>query len=113
MTAQRDLHAPIHDEKLAAMLGGRHRLRFGWYKGMVDASTGRLLYLYDPQNDATISDGELIRDIAAIWDVEGPGAHLSAPAPLIQINEHCGLPGINSSLRKLFTSSAAIERLRS
>ncbi|MGZ5890632.1 MAG: hypothetical protein ACXWJS_08570 [Hyphomicrobium sp.] len=42
---------------------------FDWYKGMVDDSTGRLLYLYDPENDTMISDGESIREIAAIWDV--------------------------------------------
>ncbi len=24
---------------------------FEWFKGMVDASTGRLRYLYDPEND--------------------------------------------------------------
>jgi len=27
---------------------------FDWYKGMVDESTGRLLYLYDSENDVTI-----------------------------------------------------------
>jgi hypothetical protein len=43
---------------------------FEWYKGMVDESTGRLLHLYDPEKDVTIGDGEPIRDIAAIWDVE-------------------------------------------
>ncbi len=51
------------------MLGDRLRLMFDWYKGMVDESTGRLLYLYDPEHDTVISDGESIRDIAAIWDV--------------------------------------------
>ena len=35
------------------MLGERLRLMFDWYKGMVDESTGRLLYLYDPENDVT------------------------------------------------------------
>lgn len=49
---------------------------FEWYKCMVDESTGRLLYLYDPENDQTISDGEPIRDIAAIWDVEVLSAFL-------------------------------------
>lgn len=39
-------------------------------QGMVDQQTGRLLYLYDPQNDLAIGDGEPIRDIAAVWDVE-------------------------------------------
>lgn len=58
------------------MLGERLRLMFDWYKGMVDESTGRLLYLYDPENDVTIGDGEPIRDIAAIWDVEVLSAFL-------------------------------------
>jgi hypothetical protein len=49
---------------------------FEWYKGMVDASTGRLLYLYDPENEVTIGDGEPIRDIASIWDVEVLSAFL-------------------------------------
>ena len=30
-------------------------LIFDWYKGMVDESTGRLLYLYDPENDVMIA----------------------------------------------------------
>ncbi len=76
MTGQRHLHAQVHDEKPAGMLGERLRLMFDWYKGMVDESTGRLLYLYDPENDVTIGDGELIRDIAAIWDVEELSAFL-------------------------------------
>lgn len=58
------------------MLGDRLRLMFDWYKGMVDESTGRLLYLYDPEKDVMIGDGELIRDIAAIWDVEVLSAFL-------------------------------------
>jgi len=58
------------------MLGERLRLMFDWYKGMVDKSTGRFLYLYDPENEVTIGDGELIRDIAAIWDVEVLSAFL-------------------------------------
>jgi hypothetical protein len=52
------------------ILNDRLRLMFEWYKGMVDESTGRLLHLYDPEKDVTIGDGEPIRDIAAIWDVE-------------------------------------------
>lgn len=43
---------------------------FEWYKGMVDERTGRLLYLYDPENGNATGDGEPIRDIAAVWDVE-------------------------------------------
>jgi hypothetical protein len=58
------------------MLGDQLRLMFDWYKGMVEESTGRLLYLYDPENDVTIGDGEPIRDIAAIWDVEVLSAFL-------------------------------------
>jgi hypothetical protein len=53
---------------------------------MVDESTGRLLYLYDPDNDVMIGDGEPIRDIAAIWDVELLSAFLRRDdlRPLIQ-----------------------------
>jgi hypothetical protein len=58
------------------MLADRLRLMFEWYKGMVDERTGRLLYLYDPENDLTIGDGEPIRDIAAVWDVEVLGGFL-------------------------------------
>jgi len=52
-----------------AILVDRLQLMFEWYKGMVDEGTGRLLYVYDPENDATTGDGEPIRDIAAVWDV--------------------------------------------
>jgi hypothetical protein len=76
VTGERDPHAQVHDEKPAGMLGDRLQLMFEWYKGMVDQSTGRLLYLYDPENDVTISDGEPIRDIASIWDVEVLSAFL-------------------------------------
>jgi hypothetical protein len=43
-----------------------------------DESTGRLLYLYDPESDIDIriGDREPIRDIAAIWDVEVLSAFL-------------------------------------
>ena len=70
MTGPRDLHARVHDAKPAGRLGDRLQLVFEWYKRMVDESTGRLLYLYDPETGVTISDGEPIRDIAAIWDLE-------------------------------------------
>jgi hypothetical protein len=76
MVGQRDPHTQIHDQKRAGLLGDRLRLMFDWYKGMVDESTGRLLYLYDPENDVTIGDGELVRDIAAIWGVEVLSAFL-------------------------------------
>jgi hypothetical protein len=58
------------------MLVNRLRLMFDWYKGMVDESTGRFLHLYDPENDVTVADGEPIRDIATIWDVEVLSAFL-------------------------------------
>ena len=71
MVSERDPHTQGHDERPSGMLGERLPiLTFDWYKGMVDESTGRLLYLYDPESDITIGDGEPIRDIAAIWDVE-------------------------------------------
>ncbi len=70
MTGQRDPHTETHDEKRAGKLRDRLRLMFDWYKGMADENTGRLLYLYDPETGTTIGDGEPIRDIAAIWDVE-------------------------------------------
>lgn len=70
MPGQRDRQAQDH----AGLLVDRLALMFDWYKGMVDQHTGRLLYLYDPQHDRAIGDGEPIRDIAAVWDVEvGPG----------------------------------------
>ncbi|MFZ1102209.1 MAG: hypothetical protein WAN86_05085 [Hyphomicrobiaceae bacterium] len=37
---------------------------------------GRFLYLYDPESDVTVADGEPIRDIATIWDVEVLSAFL-------------------------------------
>jgi hypothetical protein len=76
MIGQPDLHTQVHGEKPAGMLGERLRLIFDWYKGMVDKRTGRLLYLYDPQNGSTVGDGELIRDIGSIWDVEVLSAFL-------------------------------------
>ena len=76
MTSERDSHTRDHDKKPPGMLVERLRLMFDWYKGMVDESTGRLLYLYDPENEVAIGDGEPIRDIAAIWDVEVLGAFL-------------------------------------
>ncbi|RPI53819.1 MAG: hypothetical protein EHM55_12715 [Acidobacteria bacterium] len=49
---------------------------FEWYKGMVDEATGRLLYSYDPETGLATGDGEPIRDIAAVWDVEVLSAFL-------------------------------------
>jgi hypothetical protein len=76
MTGQPDPRTRVHDEKHAGMLGDRLRLIFDWYKGMVDKRTGRLLYLYDPKKGSTVVDGELIRDIGSIWDVEVLSAFL-------------------------------------
>jgi hypothetical protein len=76
MAGQGNPHAQGHDENPAGMLRDRLWLMFDWYEGMVDKRTGRLLYLYDPENDVTIGDGEPIRDIAAIWDVEVLSAFL-------------------------------------
>ncbi len=70
VTGERNLRTQFHDRKAARMLSDRLRLIFDWYRGMVDESTGRLLYMYDPENGVTIGDGEPIRDIASIWDVE-------------------------------------------
>jgi len=60
----------------AGTLVDRLELMFDWYKGMVDQHTGRLLYRYDPQNDFATGDGEPIRDIAAVWDLEVVSAFL-------------------------------------
>jgi hypothetical protein len=65
-----------HDAKPAGTLSDQLQLMYEWYKGMVDESTGRFLYLYDPENGTTIGDGEPIRDIATIWDVEVLSAYL-------------------------------------
>jgi hypothetical protein len=59
-----------HNENRTGTLVDRLELMFEWYKGMVDERTGRLLYTYDPETDVAIGDGEPIRDIAAVWDVE-------------------------------------------
>ena len=76
MTGQRNPYTHVQHEKPAGMLGDHLRLMFEWYKGMVDTNTGRLLYRYDPETGVTVSDGEPIRDIAAIWDVEVLSAFL-------------------------------------
>jgi hypothetical protein len=49
---------------------------FEWYTGMIDEGTRRLLYLYDPESGTATGDGEPIRDIAAVWDVEVLSAFL-------------------------------------
>ncbi len=61
---------------MAGTLVDRLGLMFDWYKKMVDQHTGRLLYLYEPVHDIAVSDGESIRDIAAVWNVEVLGAFL-------------------------------------
>jgi hypothetical protein len=70
MLKERDRQARHHDPKHVGTLVDRLELMFDWYKGMVDERTGRLLYTYDPETDVAIGDGEPIRDIAAVWDVE-------------------------------------------
>jgi len=70
MSAQRDRHVRRLKPKRAGTLVDRLELMFDWYKGMVDEATGRLLYSYDPETGRAIGDGEPIRDIAAVWDVE-------------------------------------------
>ena len=74
MPAPHDPHA--RDLKRAGTLVDRLELMFDWYKKMVDQHTGRLLYLYEPEHDLAIGDGESIRDIAAVWDVEVLSAFL-------------------------------------
>jgi len=76
MTGQQDPQTQVQNEKPAGVLGDRLRLMFAWYKGMVEPNTGRLLYRYDPETGVTVCDGEPIRDIAAIWDVEVLSAFL-------------------------------------
>jgi len=76
MIAHRNLHAPNQEASRTGILSDRLRLMFDWYKGMVDENTGRLLYLFNPQANVTIGDGEPIRNIAAIWDIEVLSAFL-------------------------------------
>lgn len=76
MPGHQDRHAPNQEPRRTGILDDRLRLMFEWYKGVVDENTSRLLYFYDPENDVTIGDGEPIRDIATIWDVEVLSAFL-------------------------------------
>ncbi len=76
MIAHRNLHASNQEASRTGILSDRLRLMFDWYKGMVDENTGRLLYLFNPHANVTIGDGEPIRDIAAIWDIEVLSAFL-------------------------------------
>ena len=76
MPGERDRQARHHGPNRAGTLVDRLELMFEWYKGMVDERTGRLLYTYDPEADVAIGDGEPIRDIAAVWDVEALSAFL-------------------------------------
>lgn len=48
----------------------RLELIIDWYKGMVSDETGRLLYVYDPDQGIAVANGSPIRDIASIWDIE-------------------------------------------
>jgi hypothetical protein len=76
MLTERDRHARLDDPKRVGTLVDRLELMFEWYRGMLDERTGRLLYTYDPETDVAIGDGEPIRDIAAVWDVEVLSAFL-------------------------------------
>ncbi|MCK3779400.1 hypothetical protein MZK49_22095 [Ensifer sesbaniae] len=66
VTGKRVPRTRVDEEKAAGMLHERLRLMHVWFEGMVDEGTGRLLHLYDPENDVAITDGEPIREIAAI-----------------------------------------------
>lgn len=70
------MRSPTSGAARSGTLVARLELMFEWYKGMVDERTGRLLYSYDPGTDVAIGDGEPIRDIAAVWDVEVLSAFL-------------------------------------
>ena len=76
MPGERHRQAQPRDSKRVGTLVDRLGLMFEWYKGMVDERTGRLLYTYDPETDVAVGDGEPIRDIAAVWDVEVVSAFL-------------------------------------
>jgi hypothetical protein len=76
MPGQRDRHARNLKPKRASTLVDRLDLMFDWYRGMIDEATGRLLYSYDPETGLAVGDGEPIRDIAAVWDVEVLSAFL-------------------------------------
>lgn len=56
----------------------RERLErvFAWYRGLVQPSTARIAYLYDPIRDVVVADGEPIRDIATAGDVARLGRFL-------------------------------------
>ena len=86
MARHPDRQTLCDEMKRTVILRDRLRMIFEWYKGMVDKKSGRLLYLYDPKNDFAIGDGEPIRDIAAIWDVEVLSAFLGCAdlEPLIR-----------------------------
>jgi hypothetical protein len=76
MFGERHQRSRPYDPKRVGTLVDRLELMFEWYKGMVDERTGRLLYSYDPETGLAIGDGEPIRDIAAVWDVEVLSAFL-------------------------------------
>jgi hypothetical protein len=77
MLGERHRQSRHHDPKRGGTLVDRLALMFDWYKGMVDERTGRLLYTYDPETGLAVGDGEPIRDVAAVWDVEVLSAFLA------------------------------------
>lgn len=87
----------------AGLEGLRERLDlvFGWYRGMLSGDTGRLVYVYDPETEETVADGNPIRDIASVWDLEElglflrrtelvPAAEASLRYYLAQLSDHGG-----------------------
>jgi len=62
--------------KTSALLRGRVALAFNWYRGMVNAETGMLEYLYLPEAERFVRENCPIRDIASVWDAELLGEFL-------------------------------------
>ena len=62
--------------KTAELLRQRLELVYRWYRGMVNAETGMLEYMYLPETDTFVREQSPIRDIASVWDAELVGAFL-------------------------------------
>lgn len=60
----------------AALLRQRLDLVQRWYRGMVNADTGLLEYMYLPETDTFVREQSPIRDIASVWDTELVGSFL-------------------------------------
>ena len=59
-----------------AEVAKRLHLIFDWYRGMIDEKTGRLIYIYEPDEDLAIRDRSPIRDLGSMWDIEVLGRFL-------------------------------------